>query len=111
MKKIILTLLVYIFIGLIFYNNCFTKEQMTGTYVNNHNRHDTIKILQGYRYNSNKYGKGLYKLKFKRMNMSIELKQDNIGKLDSYVDRVMYFGDPKIHIDDDLEEYYEKIAE
>lgn len=111
MKKIILTLVVCIFIGLIFYNNYFTEEQMTGTYVNNHNRNDTIKILQGYRYNSNKYGKGLYKLKFKRMDMRIELIQDNIGKLNSYVDRVMYFGNPKIHIDDDLEEYYEKIAE
>ena len=52
-----------------------------------------------------------YKLKFKRIDMRIELIQDSIGKLNSYVNRVMYFGNPRIHIDDDLEEYYEKIKE
>lgn len=98
-----------VFFGLLFYSNYFTDKQIIGTYINNQNNSDTIKILQNNQYISNRFGKGVYKLRFKRLDMKIEFIEDSIGKLNTYIDRTMYFGNPKIHIDDDLEQYYEKI--
>lgn len=97
------------FFGLFFYGNYFTDKQIIGTYISNQNNSDTIKILQNNQYISNRFGKGVYKLRFKRLDMNIEFVEGNKGKLNTYIDRIMCFGKPKIHIDDDLEEYYEKI--
>jgi hypothetical protein len=99
---------IVLFVGILFYSIFITDKQIVGTYTSNQNKSDTIKILNNNRYISNRFGKGVYKLRYKTLYMKIEFIEDSIGKLNTYIDRKMYFGNLKIHIDDDLEEYYEK---
>ena len=101
-------MVLFVFVGLLFYSIFLTDKQIIGTYTSNQNKSDTIKILNDSRYISNRFGKGVYKLRYKRLDMKIEFIEDSIGKLNTYIDRKMCFGNLKIHIDDDLEEYYEK---
>lgn len=98
-----------VFVGLLFYSMFLTDKQIIGTYTSNQNKTDTIKILKDNKYVSNRFGKGVYKLRFKRIDMKIEFIEDSIGKLNTYIDRRMCFGNLRIHINDDDEEYYEKI--
>lgn len=118
MKKIGLILVLFCLISYL-YNNFFSSQMMTGTYVNrnyendfiNENPHisDTLVLFENNRFASRYWGKGVYKTSCTFRGTKISLKGNDGNGLTSYVNRIMYFGNPKIILYEDLNQYYEKI--
>lgn len=121
MKKIIIGLILFFFISFI-YNHFFLKSMITGVYVNtNYNkdypiaevpdRADTLVLFDNNTYTSGYYGRGKYKLNYSFGGTRILLISNNPseGGFGSSFTRLYSFGNIKIDLFQDQDQYYEKI--
>lgn len=118
MKKAGLILVLFCLISYL-YNNFFTSQMMTGTYVNrnyendfiNENPHiaDTLVLFENNRFVSRYWGKGVYKTSYTFRGTKISLNGNDGNGLTTYINRIMFLGNPKIILYEDLNQYYEKI--
>ncbi|MFY0481379.1 hypothetical protein ACI6PS_02140 [Flavobacterium sp. PLA-1-15] len=112
---------IYIFIvllGIYVFNSFFTNSMVTGVYVNRNyendfiaeNPHvaDTLIIKENYQIESSYWGNGSYKLEYTPEGTNITLK-GNGNSIHTYIRRKYFFGNPKIILFEDLDQYYEKI--
>ena len=112
---------VYLFIGIIviyLFNSFFTNSMVTGVYVNRNYENDfvveiphvadTLIIKENHQIESSYWGNGSYKLEYTLEGTNIALK-GNGNSIHTYIRRKYFFGNPKIILFEDLNQYYEKI--
>ena len=123
MKKIIIVLVLFFVISFI-YNHFFFKSMVVGTYVNRNNQDDftgyipntpdTLKLFEDNSYNSYTNGyhnNGKYKLSYSFGGTEISINPHDRSSMpfQTTINRLYSFGNIKIDLFEDLDQYYEKI--
>ncbi|WP_291152142.1 hypothetical protein [Flavobacterium sp. UBA7680] len=120
MKKALIILTISL-VSIYFYKYFITEDMIAGTYVNRNyendfigeNPHvaDTLIILKKNNFVSSYFGNGTYELNHTIFSTNISLNYDNgheQGSLETSIERI-FFGNLKINLNQDLDQYYEKI--
>ena len=134
-RKNKLTIILLVFLMVYVVNSFFTVRMLTGKYANRNfengfiseipHVNDTLIIKDNYEFESSFFGKGKYELKYSFSGTKInllygegysstningkEIRVSNKAVLSTYINRILFFGNPKIILCEDLDQYYEKI--
>jgi hypothetical protein len=131
-NKVILGIFLLMIVYIV--NNFFSEEMLIGKYVNTNfsddfiaeipHKADTLILKKNNAFESRFYGKGKYKIIHSLGGTEIDLsygegysstiingehiKVSNKAGFSTYINRIMFFGNPKIILCEDLNHYYEK---
>ncbi|MCL9806841.1 hypothetical protein NAT51_15000 [Flavobacterium amniphilum] len=135
MKKNTIPLIISFLLITYLYNNFFTNGMLTGRYANKNykyefigniaNKPDTLIIRENNEFESPYYGKGKYDISYSLKGTEIHMTHgegyttttingevitlSNEDSFVTYINRIWFFGSPKIILFEDLGQCYEKI--